>query len=100
MSRIYNSSPPTRLRACSGTALACLLPNNVKIKTSKTIILHFVLYWCVNLDLLAKRKNINREGAGKIFGSKREEVTKGWKKVHYEEIRSFVSVIREISSGG
>jgi hypothetical protein len=78
---------------------------NVNITISKTIILAVVLYGCETLPLTLREEH--RPGAfenrmlRRIFGSKRDEVTGGWRKLHNEELHNLYSspsIIRDIKS--
>jgi hypothetical protein len=66
----------------------------VNIKIYKTIILPVVLYGCETLSLTLKGKLRLRVFENRllrrIFGSKRDEVTGGWRKLHDEELQWFV----------
>jgi hypothetical protein len=57
----------------------------------KTIILPVVLYECETWSLTLREKHMLRVFENKvlrrIFGPKRDEVTGGWRKLHYEEPR-------------
>jgi hypothetical protein len=77
----------------------------MKIRLFKTIILHVVLYGCETLSLILKEEHRLRVFENKvlrrIFGQKRDEVTGGWRKLHYEEFRdshSSLSIIRMIKT--
>jgi hypothetical protein len=66
-----------------------LLSRNAKVKIYKTIILSIVLYGCENRVLR------------RIFGSKRDEVTGEWRKLHSEELHSLYSssdIIRQVKA--
>ena len=70
---------------CSG-----LISKNLKIKIHRTIILPVVLYGCETWSLTLKKErrlrvNENMVLRG-IFGSKRDEVTGEWRKLHNEEL--------------
>jgi hypothetical protein len=78
-----------------------LLPKNLKIKIYKTIVLSVVLYGCETRSLVLRGKRILRVSESRVlrtmFGSKREEVECGWRKLHNEELctspqrREFIS---------
>jgi hypothetical protein len=77
----------------------------VKIKIYKTIILPVVLYWCETLSLTLREEHRLRVYANRmhrrIFGSKRDEVTGDWRKLHNEELHglySSPSIIRVIKA--
>jgi len=70
---------------CSG-----LLPKNIKIKIYRTVILCVVLYGCETWSLTLREERRlrvfeNRVLRG-IFGSKRDEATGEWRKLHNEEL--------------
>jgi hypothetical protein len=62
----------------------------VKIKIYKTIILPVVLYECETLSLTLREEHklrvFENRVLRRIFGSKRDEVTGGWRKLHNEEL--------------
>jgi hypothetical protein len=80
-----------------------LLSRNLKVKIYKTIILPVVWYGCETWPLTLRQERRlrvfeNRVLRG-IFGSKREEVTGGWRKLHSGELHSLYStpdIIRQI----
>jgi hypothetical protein len=81
-----------------------LLSRNVKIKIYKTIILPVVLYGCETWSLKSRGEHrlrvFENRVLRRIFGSKRDEVTGGWRKLLNEELHglysspSIVSVIK------
>jgi hypothetical protein len=81
------------------------LSENLKIRIYKTIILSVVLYGCETWSLTLREEHILRVFENRvlrrIFGSKRDEVTGEWRKLHSEELRdlySSPSIIRIIKS--
>jgi hypothetical protein len=83
----------------------CLLSGNVNAKIYKTIILPVVLYRCETWSLTLRKERrlrvFENRVLRKIFGSKRNEVTEGWRKLHNEELHIFNSssyIIRQINS--
>jgi hypothetical protein len=77
----------------------------VKIKIYKTIILPVALYGCETLSLTLREEHSLRVFGNRvlwrIFGSKRDEVTGGWRKLHNEELHvlySSPSIIRVIKA--
>jgi hypothetical protein len=70
---------------------------NVKVKMHKTVILSVVLYGCGTwfLITLKKHKSIMFQNRmlRKIFGPKRDEVTRGrsWRELHNGELRDLYS---------
>jgi hypothetical protein len=82
-----------------------LLSNNLKLRIYKTIILPVVLYGCETWSLTLREEHRHRVFENrvlrKIFGSKRDEVTGEWRKLHNEELRdlySSLNIIRIIKS--
>jgi len=68
-----------------------LVSKNIKIKIYRNIILPLVLYGCETWSLLLWDESRlmvfeNRVLRG-IFGTKRDEVTVEWRKLHYEELK-------------
>ena len=65
-----------------------LLSKNLKIKIYKTIILPIVLYGCETWSLTLREERRLRVFENrlfrKVFGSKRDEVTGEWRKLHNE----------------
>jgi hypothetical protein len=66
-----------------------LLSKEVKIRIYKIIILHVVLYgfdtWSVILRGEYRLRVFEKRVLRRIFGSKRDEVTGGWRKLHNED---------------
>jgi hypothetical protein len=62
-----------------------LLSKNLKIKIYRTIILHVVLYGCETW-LLTLREERRLRVLRRIFGPKRDEVTREWRKLCNEEL--------------
>jgi hypothetical protein len=69
-----------------------LLSKNVKIRTSKTIILPVALYGCETWSLTLREEHrlrvLENRVLGRIFGPKRDEVMEMWIKLHNEELRN------------
>jgi hypothetical protein len=67
----------------------------VKIKIYKTIILPVVLYGCETLSLTLREGHRLRVFENRVlrrtFGSKRDEVTGSWRKLHNEELHGLYS---------
>ena len=67
-----------------------LLSKNLKIKIYRTIILPFVLHGCETWSLTLREECMLRvfgiRVLRRIFGSKRDEVTVEWRKLHNEEL--------------
>jgi hypothetical protein len=82
-----------------------LLYRNVKVKIYKIIILPVVLYGCETWSLTLREEHrlkvFENMVRRRIFGSKRDEVTGEWKKLHSEELHSLYlspNIIRQIKS--
>jgi hypothetical protein len=66
-----------------------LLPKNLKIKIYKTIILPVVLYECESWSLVLRENRLRvceNRVLRRIFGAKMEEMVRGWKRQHNEEL--------------
>jgi len=67
-----------------------LLSKNIKIKIYRTIIMPFVVYGCETWSLTLKKERklrvFEKMVLRIIFGSKRDEVTGEWRKLHNEEL--------------
>jgi len=67
-----------------------LLSKNVKIKIHRTIVLPVVLYGCETWSLTLREERrlsvFENRVLRRIFGSKRDEVTAEWRKIHNEEL--------------
>jgi hypothetical protein len=77
----------------------------VKIKIYKTIILPVFLYVCETLSVTAREEHrlrvFENRVLRRIFRPKRDEVTRGWRKLHNEELHglySSPSIIRVIKA--
>jgi len=82
-----------------------LLSKNLKIKIQGTIILPVVLYGCETWSLTRREKRKLRVFENvvlrRIFGSKRDEVTGEWGRLHNEELNDLYSssnIVRVITS--
>ena len=80
-----------------------LLSKNLKIKIYKTIILPVVLYGCEtwSLTLREERRLFENRVLRRVFGPKRDEVTREWRKLHNEEVRDLYSlpnIVRVVKS--
>ena len=68
---------------------------NLKIKIYRTIILPVVLYGCEtwSVTLMEERRLIvfKNRGLRRIFGPKRDEVTKKWRQLRNEELNDLCS---------
>ena len=72
-----------------------LVSKNLKIKIYRTIILPVVLYGCETWSLTFREERRLRVFENKvlrrIFGLKRDEVTREWRKLHNEELNDLYS---------
>jgi hypothetical protein len=72
-----------------------LLSKNIKIKIYTAVILPAILYGCETWSLTLKEEyplKVFENGVlRRIFGPKKDEVTKGWRKLHNEELRNLYS---------
>jgi hypothetical protein len=82
-----------------------LLSRNVKVKIYKTIILPVVLYGCETWSLRLREEHrlrvFENRVLRRIFGPKRDEVRREWRKVHNEELHNLYSspdIIRQVKS--
>jgi hypothetical protein len=69
------------------------LPKNVKIRIYKTIILPLVLYGCETWSITLREEHnrmrvFENRVLKRIFGPKRDEVARGWRKLHNEELHN------------
>ena len=78
---------------------------NLKIKLYRTIILPVVLYGCETWSLTLREERRLRVFEKRVlrivFGSKRDEVTGEWRKLHNEELRDLYSspnIVRVVKS--
>ena len=68
-----------------------LLSKKLKFKTYKTIILPVVLYGCETWSLTLReeqRFRVFKNKVLKIFGTKRDEITGEWRKLHNAELHA------------
>jgi hypothetical protein len=82
-----------------------LLSKNIKIIICKTIILPVVLYGCESWSLTLREEHRQRVFENRvlrrIFDPKRDEVTRGWRKLRNEELHNLHSspnIIKMINS--
>jgi len=72
-----------------------LLSKNIKIKIYRTIILPVVMYGCETWSLTLREEGrlrvFENRALRRIFGPKRDEVTREWSKLHNEEINDLYS---------
>jgi hypothetical protein len=79
------------------------LPQNIKIKIYKTVILPVVPYGCETWSLTLReehRMRVFQNRVMRIFGPKREE-DRLWRKLHYDELLSLyysLNIVRVIKS--
>jgi hypothetical protein len=61
----------------------------MKIKIYRTVILPFVVYGCETWSLTwreERRRRVFKNRVMRIFGPKRDEITREWSKIHNEEL--------------
>jgi hypothetical protein len=78
-----------------------LLSKNLKIKIYRTIILPVVLYGCETWSLTLREEGKLRVFEKRIFGSRRDEVTGDWRRLHNEELNVLYcspNIVRVIKS--
>ncbi|KAJ4433934.1 hypothetical protein ANN_16253 [Periplaneta americana] len=82
-----------------------LLSKNLKVRIYKTVILPVVLHGCESWTFTLREEHrlrvFENKVLRKIFGSKRDEVTGEWRKLHNTELHALYSspdVIRDIKS--
>ena len=82
-----------------------LLSKNLKIKIYRTIILPVVLYgcetWSLTLREERKLRGFENKVLRRIFGPRRGEVTREWRRLHNEELNDLYSspnIVRVIKS--
>ena len=81
-----------------------MLSKNLKIKIYRTIILPVVLFGCETWSLTLReerRLRVFENRALRVFGSKRDQVTREWRKLHNEELRDLYSlpnIVRVVKS--
>jgi hypothetical protein len=67
-----------------------LLSRNIKIKIYRIIILPFIFYGCETWSLTLRKERrlrvFENRMLRRIFGPKRDEVTREWRKLHTEEL--------------
>jgi hypothetical protein len=83
----------------------CLLSKNIKIRIHNTIIFPVVLYGCETWSLTLREEQrlrvFQNRVLRRIFGPKRDEVTRDWRKLHNEELNNVYyspSIIRVIKT--
>jgi hypothetical protein len=81
------------------------LSRNVKVKMYNTIILPVVLYGCETWSVTQREEHrlrvFENRVLRRIFGPKRDEVTREWRKLHNEELHNLYSspdIIRQVKS--
>jgi hypothetical protein len=85
---------------------SCLIPENLKIKIYKTVILPVMLYGCETWSLTLKEEHRLRVFGNRmlrrIFGPK-SEVDRSWRKLHNDELHNLYfspNIVREVEVGG
>jgi len=72
-----------------------LLSKNLNINIHRTIILPVVLYGCETWSLTLREERrlrmFENRVLRRIFGPKRDEVTREWRKLHNEELNLYCS---------
>jgi hypothetical protein len=98
-------NPDTSVVYLSASRYADVTASNINPHIRTTIILPVVLYGCETWSLTLREEHILRVFENRvlrrIFGLKRDEVTREWRKLHNEELRdlySSPSIIRIIKS--
>jgi hypothetical protein len=78
---------------------------NVTFRLRKKTIFHVVLYGCETWSLTLREKRrlrvFENRALRRIFGPKREEVTGGWRRLHYEDLHDLyisLNIIKVITS--
>jgi len=78
-----------------------LLSKNLKIKVYRTIILPVVLYGCETLLLRFREEHtlkvFENRVMGRVFGTKRDEVTVEWRKLH-NDLYSLPNIVQVVKS--
>jgi len=82
-------------RSVQNLLSSTLLFKNLKIKIYRTVILPVVLYGCEPWSLTLREERrlrvFENRVLRRIFGTKRDEVTGEWRKLHNEELNSLNS---------
>ena len=72
-----------------------MISTNVMMKIYRTIILPVVLYRCENWSLTLREEHrlrvFENRVLRRIFGPRRDEVTREWRKLHEEELNDLYS---------
>ena len=94
------------LLACSTVPQPTVPPRTPKINIYRTIVLPVVLYGCATWSLTLREEHklrvFENRVLRRIFGPKREEVTRECRKLHNEELNDLYSspnIVRVIKSG-
>jgi hypothetical protein len=73
-----------------------VLHKNLRIKIRKTIIFPVVLYGCETWSLILREEHrlriFQNRVLRRIFGPKSDKVTRGWRKLHNEELHKLYSL--------
>jgi len=68
----------------------CLLSKNIKMNIYRTVIFPVILYGCETWSLILRSVFENRV-LEKIFGSKRDELKREWRRLHNKELYDLYS---------
>ena len=81
------------------SGIFCVPVKNLMTKMHRTIILPVVLYGCETWSLILREEHRLRV-LRRIFGPKRDEVTREWRKLHNEELNDLYSSPNIVWGGG
>ena len=77
-----------------------LISKNLKIKICRTILLPVVLYgyetWLLILREVCRLRVFENRVLTRIFGLKRDEVTREWRQLHNEKLYSSPNIVQVI----
>jgi len=66
-----------------------LLSKNIQFRLYRTLVLRVALYWCETQSLVLREEHrsvvFGSMMLRKIFGTKRDEVTEEWRRLHSED---------------
>jgi hypothetical protein len=102
---LYQLSVPVLYPETVQNLLSSRLSKNLRIKIYRNIILPVVLYGCETWSLtLREERRLNvfeNRVLRRVFGPKRDEVTREWRKLHKEELNGLYSlpnIVRVVKS--